>query len=229
MKHVLIIGLITVLIGANPTHVLAQATINVTINADGDPSNDGDITLREALMIANGTRVAYDVFDPDIDGEVDHITGTPGAGVADTINVPSSIGTITIVEVLPDLNDSTDSIFAGSTTVIDGSALTTDLNDQVFAFGLSTDGHTIDGLTLQNFPGTTLNISGSNNTITAMTIKSSGQNGVRITGDTNTMNNIVVDGSKTFGIILLGGASGNMLDSVFVYNGDGTGILIMEE
>jgi len=58
--------LLPVLIGALLAPSASRVgTINVRSAADGDPANDADITLREALLIASGARTLWNSTDPN--------------------------------------------------------------------------------------------------------------------------------------------------------------------
>ena len=60
----------------------------IWVNSRDDTNqNDAVVTLREALLIANGSRTPFNATNPDINDETDQVTGTVGAGVIDIINV----------------------------------------------------------------------------------------------------------------------------------------------
>ncbi len=200
--------------------------INVGSTADGAPANDSVITLREGLMIANGTRTPWNHPDPDIVDEVSHINGSVGAGIADTINVTVGAGaTILLGSLLPPLNDSTDSIQADSETVIDASGLSVTSSDHLF--DLTTPGHAINGLTIQGYPRTPVRVTAAGNTMNAMMIRNSGENGMMLSGDGadgNTISNCVIEENNGFGIVLINGPSGNTIRNSFVHGNAGTGV-----
>ncbi len=162
-------------------------TIHVSSNADNDVPN-GEITLREALLIAKGDRVPFRDDHPDTVDEADHIDGSFGEDIADTINVPVSVGGIVLTSVLPALDDSTDGIWAASELIPEGSVTGAP------AFKLSTNDHTIRGFTVWNFGAEgedggvgagsmpAIEITGSGNTIQAMVIEDSVADGIMIAG-----------------------------------------------
>ena len=154
-------------------------TIKVNSSTDGAPANDGFITLREALLIARGDRTPFEHPDPDVDDEVFSmgillIVGEVGAGISDTIQVLNNAGPLhVLVDYLPPLDDSTDSISASSATVLDGGGL----DPGGFAFDLTDDDHGITGFTVQNFPGDAIRIASRGASIFAMIVQNNGGHG----------------------------------------------------
>lgn len=202
---------------------LANAgTITVRSSAD-NIQNDADITLREALMIANGTRAPFDHPNPDIDDEANDVSGDVGAGIADVILVINTIDLIQLQDYLPPLNDSTDSIDAASLTVVSGSGLPADTEKA--AFVLDTDGHTISGLTLMNFPKNGIIIKGNDNSLMGTIVDGSGDIGIYITGNNNIISNCISRNNQGFGI-WIGDAQNNTITNAFFYSNNATGLII---
>jgi len=213
---------VVLLIACVPLQIAAAGTIYVSTSAD-NVAVDEDITLREALLIARGSRG----FGED---EAPHVEGTVGAGIDDSILVALDDGAvIALSAALPPLDDAEDELRAGSLVVVDGSALT-DPAGTTFAFDLSTDNHWISGLTLRGFPGTAVRIRSAGNTIRGMLIEDSGKYGIEVDSQAahnNTITNCSISGSYEYGLFIHFGAHDNIIDSVFVFGGSGTGVIVM--
>lgn len=197
----------------------------ITVNTSSDTvANDSTISLREAMLIARGDRAPYNNINPMVDDEMDEISGSVGATDVDTILVVNTVLLITLSDYLPALDNLTDSIQAGTTSVVDGSLLPSDISKT--AFTLTNSGHSISGLTLKGFPQVAIRITGSNNTIQSTFIEGSGHYGIEITGAAsgNNITSCMVHGGQSDGISLNLGANGNTISNTFVHNNVGTGI-----
>jgi hypothetical protein len=198
----------------------------ITVNSTGDfEANDQYITLREAIKIANGTRIPYDhPTDPD---EMDHISGTYGLGITDVISVALGDGeTISLSDYLPTLDDTNpDSISAGSLVVLDGSGLSED--PLKFAIHFKNSQKTVSGFTLSGFPGIAVFFSGDHNTLQHTIIDGATGTGIKIFGSGaqyNTVSNCDVRNGSLGGIDVSSGAHNNLITNTFVHGNGFDGI-----
>lgn len=198
----------------------------ITVNSTGDfEANDQYITLREAIKIANGTRIPYN--HPDDPDEMDHISGTYGEGVTDSISVALGDGeTISLSDYLPTLDDTNpDSISAGSLVVLDGSGLSAD--PLKFAFHFNNSQKSVSGFTISGFPGIAVYFSGDNNTLEHTIIESTYGTGIKIFGtgaQYNTISNCDVRNGSSGGIDVSSGAQNNLITNTFVHGNSFDGI-----
>ena len=147
---------------ATGAHGAKGFTILVDSWGDTD-SRDGFLTLREAILIANGQLAVADL-DSD---EKDNVGGKPGAESADTIgffteafpaDAPASIS---LTSTLPTMS--------GGNDTLDGSAAGVIINGGKGGFDclhIASSGNTIKGLQIQNcLTGVVLEMAAANNTI----------------------------------------------------------------
>jgi hypothetical protein len=206
------------------------ATIPVNSTAD-EEKDDGFITLREALKIANGARAPWNSNDPNVDDEAGLISPSPyGANVEDRIRVDLAAGDrITLNDYLPPLNDSTDFIQADSLTIVDGSNLPKDAAE--YAFHLAQNGHEIGGFTVTGFKGDAVRVTGSHNLIHGMIVKENGGDGILLVGASavsNTIRNCVSEANAGVGIYVSGGAKRNLLKSCHINNNQASGLVVAD-
>lgn len=189
---------------------LAAGIITVDSAVDGNAPLDPTITLREALLIARGDRPPFDLLEGD--DEMARVSGPVGAGVADLIEVVLGAEVIALAAELPSLSDSTDSIDASSFTVVDGATLP---GTSTVGLIVTTDGHSVSGLTLQAF-STGLGVLSADNSFDAMIVDDCRNGVVLFEGaENNDLSNFVVRGCTEDGVVVQSG--GNDLSSFFVH------------
>ena len=220
------VALLVGLILATPGLQAGLIVVNSTV--DGDQA-DGFVTLREALLIANGSRGVFSAQDPDIPDEAPHVNEPVGAGIADTISVRVDSGSvITLNEALPPLNDSPDSLQTQSGSVIvDGSGLQGTSN---VGLSLASSGHVIRGVTFQGFSGGGLVITGANNSLEEIHVVDC-LRGMTLTGQgatNNTLFECIIKDNTEDGLRLIDGANLNRIDNCFIYNNGGNGVIFAE-
>ncbi|MCB2156590.1 right-handed parallel beta-helix repeat-containing protein [bacterium] len=199
--------------------------ITVNVADDGD-APDGALTLREAILIAEGQRVPFESPNPDIPDEISLVSGDYGAGVADVIQVAiGEGGLIGLGDYLPPLTDSGDTIEAGSTNAIDGSALSADPDNAGLL--LVGNNYTVHGFTVQNFPGTGVRIWADDCTVEAMFIKNCAGNGLVLTqAERAVVRSVASSGNAQNGVLLSDGSAHNFLSDIFSYSNQMNGFLI---
>lgn len=164
-------------------------TVVFTVDVDGN-SPDGEVTLREAILIATGQLGRAPTSPPDprpdhVTYESDYISGTPGAGYADWITPNHTPGTLTLQSPLPDMAGFDTYSLAGLT--VDGGGMSAD------ALSITGNYLTVQNATFQNFSGNGLHLSGSAQgcSLENLTFKNSQGDGLLIDG--NAQNNVVRD------------------------------------
>jgi uncharacterized repeat protein (TIGR01451 family)/CSLREA domain-containing protein len=225
--------------------VLLAATITVNSTSDTDNPNDGLLTLREAILIADGTR-------PVGVSETGQVVGTLGTGAADrdgiAFNIPGAgVRTINLISALPTVTDpvtidgytqpgASPNTLAGG----DDAVLLIELNRAALAINgltITAGNSTVRGLVINGNINTVAhgievtsnggdliegNFIGPNATGTA--VAGTQGNGVFINGaGNNTIGGTisgarnVIAGNSTGSILILGGlASGNLVQGNFL-------------
>jgi hypothetical protein len=198
-------------------------SIAVDSTADTD-TRDGMVTLREAIMLANGELAAADL-NPS---EANNVSGEPGAESADTIVFHPEVfpadapATISLAATLPTLaagSDTVDGAEAG--VIVDGGNLGFN------CFEIDSEDNTITGLQIQNCrTGIVLGMAARNNMIGGSAedernvISSNDAVGIRVDGIANVIqgNYIGTDASGTMsrpnrmeGIWVAPGAEDNLI------------------
>ncbi len=197
----------------------------ITVNSPNDEdSPDDKITLREAILIAEGLREPADALDPSIDDETDEVSGPVGAEVADTIIVALPDGTIIqLGDHLPPLTDEGDSIDAGSLVTLQGQGITTERA----AILIGANNYSVRGLTIQGFPSHGIEFQAENSSIGAMIIDGCQGVGLLMENvESNSVDNLVVKSNMMEGVRISGGSRFNTLHSLFSYGNAGNGITI---
>jgi hypothetical protein len=133
----------------------AGFSATITVNDSVDPGSVGDasLSLTEAIRLATGDLSTSALST----SEHAQVSGTPGAGSADTIGF--SVTTVTLAgnvggELLPPLDTGNDTIDGGGTVTLNGASA----NPAAILTGLhvSTSGNVIQGLAFEDVPGTCL-------------------------------------------------------------------------
>ncbi|HWB10980.1 MAG TPA: Calx-beta domain-containing protein [Pirellulales bacterium] len=135
----------------------------ITVNSTGDSNQrDDNLTLREAILLANGD-LSYSSLT---DSEKTLVSDLPAANQLDSINfeIGSGLQTITVASALPDITDSviidgtTQPGYAGQPLIdIDGSQQSGNTAGLDFTVG----GNTVKGLIISNFPNYGLRLDGT--------------------------------------------------------------------
>jgi hypothetical protein len=179
----------TVTVSVDHTAIAVNGTsIAVDSTADTD-ARDGMVTLREAIMLANGELAVADL-DP---GEANNVSGEPGAESADTIvfhpevfpsDAPATIALTATLPVLAAGSDRVDGSEAG--VIVDGGNLGFN------CFEIDSEDNAITGLQIQNCrTGIVLKVAARNNIIGGSAqgernvISSNDAVGIRVDGAAN--------------------------------------------
>ena len=192
---------------------------------------DSVLTLREAILVANGTLIGD--FSPSEQAQLSgcvfngsgFITGGCGPGITDTISFSSSV-VITLTSALPAITDTRGTIIRGCDVepcaVIESGSI-----------AANTDALTVNGadnqiwdLQIQRSPRDGIRVNGDANALNFLKVYSSADNGVRINGD----NNRIFEGYFGFspadsgqnchpnrtGILIANGGTGNQVRAALV-------------
>ncbi len=214
---------------------LAGATLTVNSTADTDNNADTLLTLREAILISNGTRAVGA-------GEAAQVSGTPGSGLDNIVfNLGAGTPTIAVTSALPTITNpmNINGNTGGSTRVeLNGAGAGAGVNGLTITAGSST----IQGLVINRFGGNGILIqtSGSNTikncyigTNAAGTAAlANGSDGVNINagmsntvGGTSAGERNLIFGNGTEGVEILAG-SGNMVLGNLISKNTGNGVRI---
>ncbi len=169
--------------------MLAVATITVDTISDEDVS-DSELSIREAILLANGGTGASGLNRALHVDEVDNVSGTPGAASADTITFsdpPFAAGApvaIIVNPALPSLLGGNDTIDAtGRGVIIDGAAEPSPFPCVL----LASTGNTVMGLQLTDCSSGVFIDGVSGNTVGPGNTMYDNSSGVSITGSSNTI------------------------------------------
>lgn len=188
-----------------PAGPAAPLAGNLTVNSTADTSLvDSVLTLREALLVANGTITGpFTVAEQGqmsgcmftTIGGFQYITGGCGAGIQDNIFFASALGfrpVITLSSPLPAINDS-------APTNIIGAFLLNNVQPVINAqnIGAGQDGLVVNSndngifsISVISAPGNGIVLNGNQNTVSTWSMaRNNGANGIYVTGLTNTVSN----------------------------------------
>jgi hypothetical protein len=207
VRLVVLVGIATLLLGvgmvirtAPVAHAAPQAGGTFTVNSTADlNTKDGELTLREAIMLANGGTGASGLGRTLSDGEKAQlggcswggsspnwtITGGCGESITDTINFNLSIGSvIALNSFLPLINDSAATTLDGTGVgpLIDASSV-----GAHNGLALISNGNTIKhvGVTGVPSPNADFYVTGNNNTLSDVWAWNAGADGISVAGDSN--------------------------------------------
>ncbi|HRA53034.1 MAG TPA: right-handed parallel beta-helix repeat-containing protein, partial [Thermoflexales bacterium] len=192
---------------------------------------DSVLTLREAILVANGTLIGD--FSPSEQAQLSgcvfngsgFITGGCGPGITDTISFSSSV-VITLTSALPAITDTRGTIIRGCDVepcaVIESGSIAAN-TDALTVNGANNE---IWGLQIQRSPRDGIRVNGDANALNFLKVYSSADNGVRINGD----NNRIFEGYFGFspadsgqnchpnrtGILIANGGTGNQVRAALV-------------
>jgi hypothetical protein len=245
---------------ASPQPVLVQAAPPAaprsggafTVNSAADTSGpDASLTLRKALLVAKGGTTSAGLNRAATAGEQallggcvfdggGHITGGCGTGIADTIHFSASLGAhpiITLTAALPDISDSAPTIVDGSANGVFPIIAAGGLPGGANALQVSSNGNTLQGLTITGAPQDDLSLSGSQNQVLANTLLlKAGRYGLHVPGgSSNTIASALVgsasavvgtcsQGNGQGGIVLDAGAASNIITATTVACSGGVGV-----
>jgi CSLREA domain-containing protein len=196
------------------------ATITVNTTAD-DSIPDSTLSLREAILVANGT-LSLSALSPQEQAQVsgpltspapDTIAfNIPGTG-PHTISAASALPTITDPVTIDGTSESTSLGQPGTITVqVNGNGRT----GNGLTLGPGSDRSKILGLNIANFTGDGVSVNSSNNTIANNTIANNRQQspgllgaGVRLGANSNMISGNVISSNETEGIFIVQNASTN--------------------
>lgn len=219
----------------------APAAGVITVSSVADTNlTDNFITLREALLIANGGitgpfTAAEQTFlaGCTINGS-GFITGGCGAGTVDTIQFTPTLGiapVITITAALPAINDSAQTNLNGAAFGVYPIINAVSAGFNADGLVISSSNNTIYGVTIVAAPRDGIRITGNSNTIDFdTTVRANTRHGILIDGgDSNVIRNALIGtkgaicaGNGDTGIVLANGAVGNVVqDSVIGCNANG--------
>jgi hypothetical protein len=204
----------------------ASPDVTITVNSTDDTNiRDAKLTLREAMMLASEALPLGDLEE----GECNQVSGAiwqnsvhcvcvstdpPGAVSADTIVFDASVvGYINLSSPLPALSTGDDTIDSGEQWVVVNGADTFD------CFDITSDGNTINNMSIEHCISGVWIHGGNNNTIGGSSegdgnYISVSLNGVSITGSGTSGNSVIGNGIYTLnarGIRISGGAQGNIV------------------
>lgn len=230
---------------ATSTAAPAMATLTAVTNAPAAPlagafvvnspldTNDLDsvLTLREAILVANGTLTGD--FSPSEQAQLSgcvfngsgFIIAGCGAGITDTISFSSSL-VITLTSALPAITDTRGTIInacynAYPCAVIEAGGIAANTD----ALTVNGRDNQIWGLQIQRSPRDGIRVNGDANALNYLKVYSSADNGVRLNGD----NNRIYQGTIGFstagsgqncypnrtGILIANGGTGNRVESTY--------------
>jgi hypothetical protein len=174
----------------------AEGVFTVTTTLDNN-SADGNLSLREALLVANGSAtVGFTSQEQALLGGCTfsggNITGGCGAGITDTINFNFASGVITLnnsLGALPNINDSRPTYVNGTNNstveiAVDG----TNLASGVPLLSVTSNHNRVMFLSFRNGPSNGVNVTGSDNDLSF--IRSYGNAGAGVVinnGDRNSL------------------------------------------
>jgi len=204
----------------------ASPDVTITVNSTDDTNiRDAKLTLREAMMLASEALPLGDLEE----GECNQVSGAiwqnsvhcvcvstdpPGAASADTIVFDASVvGYINLSSPLPALSTGDDTIDSGEQWVVVNGADTFD------CFEITSDGNTINNMSIEHCISGVWIHGGNNNTIGGSSegdgnYISVSLNGVSITGSGTSGNSVIGNGIYTLnarGIRISGGAQSNIV------------------
>jgi len=222
----------------------------ITINtADDSNTRDTILTLREAMLVANGELPKANLTAQEkaqVDGDptgasFDTIKFAIGNG-AQTVSLRANLGPLPILDAGPVIIDGTPpGAFPNQTITIDGTNVAAGNNAHGLVLGAtangSASGSSVLGLTIQNFKRSGIQINNtSNNKIggsqqaenniiklnnIGIEIKGTSAQGNSVVGNFLLDNKVIVANGGGWGVLIDGGARGNVIGKEAPVNKDG--------
>ncbi len=224
---------------APPDDVVNGVEIHVTTAAD-IVAEDGEMSLREAILIANGNRgvMLERHLDCEIQGDcprrdldIDHVTGlidvlgrVGGPSQIDTILVSSSLGVLTIDSDLPSLGPWDTIRFRN--VPLDASAASTGLRLS------GADGIAVHDAVILNASGPAVHATDGTDGAAFVNLKVSNcGSGILVDGDSNgnSFSQVTIENAGGHSVHFTGGSDGNTIGTASITDSGGHGIFLEGE